>query len=156
MSITLCRVNIFEICERRIFATLFPVNETFYDGIQMLICHSSFQVSWLMTRGNHRIVKHGVSIYSHKKNICYQRERGALKITFTLFSACAYPIVSSNLINVFTRKKKIKPSRRGEIEKNYPRLFIPVNWKLGKNRIKKSSIKAIVSSYLYSIINRAN
>lgn len=124
MSITLCRVNIFEICERRIFATLFPVNETFYDDIQMLICHSSFQVSWLMTRGNHRIVKHGVSIYSHKKNICYQRERAALKITFTLFSACAYPIVSSNLINVFTRKKKkIKPSWRGEIEKNYPRLL---------------------------------
>lgn len=123
MSITLCRVNIFEICERRIFATLFPVNETFYDGIQMLICHSSFQVSWLMTRGNHRIVKHGVSIYSHKKNICYQRERAALKITFTLFSACAYPTVSSNLINVFTRKKKIKPSWRGEIEKNYLRLL---------------------------------
>lgn len=124
MSITLCRVNIFEICERRIFATLFPVNETFYDGIQMLICHSSFQVSWLMTRGNHRIVKHGVSIYSHKKNICYQRERAALKITFTLFSACAYPIVSSNLINVFTRKKKkIKPNWRREIEKNYPRLL---------------------------------
>lgn len=123
MSITLCRVNIFEICERRIFATLFPVNETFYDGIQMLICHSSFQVSWLMTRGNHRIVKHGVSIYSHKKNICYQRERGALKITFTLFSACAYPIVSSNLINVFTRKKKNKTELKRRNRKKLPSII---------------------------------
>lgn len=111
ISITLCRVNIFEIRERRIFATLFPVNETFYDDIQMLICHSSFQVSWLMTRGNHRIVKRGVSRFIHLRKIFVtkERERAALKITFTLFSVYAYPIVSSNLINMFMRKKnKIK------------------------------------------------
>lgn len=61
--------------------------------------------------------------FIHIRKIFVTKEREELKITFTLFSACAYPIVSSNLINVFTRKKKIKPSRRGEIEKNYPRLL---------------------------------
>lgn len=60
-----------------------------------------------MTRGNHRIVKHGISrfIYIYPYNICYQRDRAVLEITFTLFSAYAYPIVSSNLINMFMRKK---------------------------------------------------
>lgn len=92
-----------------------------------------------MTRGNHRIVKHGISrfIYIYPYNICYQRDRAALEITFTLFSY-AYPIVSSNLINMFMRKKKkIKTNWRREIEKKLlsivKRGFIPVNWKFRKN-----------------------
>ena len=76
----------------RAFVRMFSNEKTFCNSVLAIICHLSSWASYLMTRGNHRVVKHRSAIYPPRKTkVCYQSGCIALRITFTLFSVANLP-----------------------------------------------------------------